>query len=75
MLPLSDSLGHEAGANVPLDVLLHPAQPPTVAGVTPDAGPSTGGTAVTIQGLHLATTTAVSFGKVEATVLDSALCN
>ncbi len=70
-MSLSDSLGHEAGANVPLDVYPHPAQPPTVAGVTPDAGPSTGGTAVTIQGLHLAAATAVSFGKVEATGLDA----
>jgi sugar lactone lactonase YvrE len=67
---LSDRLGHQAGANVPLHVYPQPALPPTVSGVTPDAGPSTGGTTVAIQGLHLAAATAVSFGKVAATGLN-----
>lgn len=40
--------------------------PPTVKGVSPDAGPASGGTAVTISGVGLYGATAVKFGDVEA---------
>lgn len=40
---------------------------PTVSGVTPVSGPSSGGTTVTISGTHFAGTTAVSFGTIPAT--------
>jgi len=42
---------------------------PTVGGVSPSAGPATGGTTVTITGVGLANATAVKFGSVPATIL------
>jgi hypothetical protein len=46
-----------------------PVKPPVpaVTGVSPDNGPTIGGTKVTIIGEHLAGTTKVSFGGLEAT--------
>ena len=46
---------------------------PQVTSVSPNTGPTTGGTSVTISGRHLGTTTSVRFGGVEAvfTQLDS----
>ncbi len=40
---------------------------PTVTGVSPNSGPSAGGTSVTISGTNLAGATAVKFGKTNAT--------
>src|SRR5205814_1761774 len=46
---------------------------PTVTAVSPNAGPATGGTAVTITGTHFTGATAVKFGTVavSATVTDT----
>ncbi|MHB1441078.1 MAG: glycoside hydrolase domain-containing protein, partial [Cuniculiplasma sp.] len=41
--------------------------PPTVSGVTPNSGPSTGGTNVTVTGTGFVTGTTVTFGGVAAT--------
>src|SRR3979409_1572148 len=41
--------------------------PPTVSGVTPIYGPSTGGTSVVISGTNFASVSSVQFGSVAAT--------
>ena len=43
-----------------------PDTPPTVTAVTPNSGPTTGGTAVTITGTNFSTGSTVSFGGVAA---------
>ncbi len=43
--------------------------PATIDSVSPDSGPATGGTTITITGTHLAGTTAVAIGGVPATNL------
>jgi large repetitive protein len=45
-----------------------PSQPPTVTGVTPNLGPTAGGTAVTITGTNLGGATSVHFGTVTAPI-------
>src|SRR6478752_3936698 len=45
----------------------HPAKPPRVAKVSPAAGPTTGGTRVTIKGKRFKGVTAVLFGTTRAT--------
>jgi IPT/TIG domain/FG-GAP repeat len=42
---------------------------PSVEGLTPDRGPTSGGTSVTITGEHLANATAVRFGESEAAIV------
>jgi hypothetical protein len=44
------------------DRFTYVASPPTVTGVTPNSGPTTGGTVVTITGTNFIDATAVSFG-------------
>jgi hypothetical protein len=43
--------------------------PPTVTGVTPTTGPTTGGTSVTIAGTNLTNATTVEFGTATATII------
>jgi hypothetical protein len=43
--------------------------PPVVAGISPNVGPHTGGTSVTISGTGLANATAVHFGSTAATII------
>ena len=45
---------------------------PTVTGVSPAAGPASGGTTVTITGANLANATAVKFGTALATIISDA---
>jgi hypothetical protein len=45
-----------------------PSQPPVVTGVTPNVGPTAGGTAVTISGTNLGGATSVHFGTVTASI-------
>lgn len=44
-----------------------PPPPPTVSTIVPSSGPTAGGTAVTINGTNLGSTTAVTFGGAAAT--------
>lgn len=44
------------------------ADPPTVVGVSPNTGPTTGGTSVTITGTNLSGATGVYFGSTSATI-------
>lgn len=44
-----------------------PPPPPTVSTIVPSSGPTAGGTAVTINGTNLGSTTAVTFGGTAAT--------
>jgi hypothetical protein len=53
-----DNANAISSGSTPLDV----AAPPTLSGVSPDVGPATGGTAVTITGTNFAPTTTVRFG-------------
>ena len=47
---------------------LAPPPPPTLTGITPSSGPTTGGTAVTLTGTNLANATGVTFGTSPGTV-------
>ena len=49
-------------------ILSYNPPPPTVTGVSPDAGPEAGGTPVTITGTHLATALQARFGTVAVAV-------
>lgn len=46
--------------------------PPTVIGINPPSGPTTGGQEVIISGTNLGGTTSVAFGGVAATIVDAA---
>jgi IPT/TIG domain len=51
--------------------VLSPTTPPALTGVSPAAGPNTGGTLVTITGTNLAGATAVNFGPIQITSFTS----
>ena len=53
-------------AVVPADQFTYQA-PPTVTGISPAAGPTAGGTVITITGTNLTNATAVTFGSTAAT--------
>jgi len=57
--------GSEAGKEIELSAEVQPT--PVITSVAPDFGPVAGGTAVTITGTDLASTSAVKFGTVPAT--------
>ncbi len=65
------TLSDNANATVSADaVWIVPAPPvPTVTGISPTTGPTTGGTTVTIAGTNLAGATMVKFGAVSATIV------
>ncbi|HEY2397634.1 MAG TPA: IPT/TIG domain-containing protein [Solirubrobacteraceae bacterium] len=56
--------GTAYGADATFRTLLH--NPPTVTSLTPQTGPASGGTSVTITGTDLTETTAVNFGSTPA---------
>jgi len=61
----------DGGKAVVLTALGTKATPPAVNGVSPGAGPTTGGTLVTITGTNLAGATAVDFGTTTVTSFPS----
>ncbi|QEE60478.1 choice-of-anchor G family protein [Salinibacterium sp. dk2585] len=61
---------HPVAGSAPLDFTYVAPGAPAVTGITPDRGPETGGTPVTISGTDLAEVTAVTFNGVPATDVD-----
>jgi hypothetical protein len=62
--------GHENTAKASFKVTVTAtAAPPVITSVTPNEGPETGGTTVTIKGEHLETATEAKFGTTPATEL------
>lgn len=65
---VSDAIGNYALAAT-VGTFSISIQPPSVTGVTPNAGPIAGGTTVIITGANLANATSVSFGSVAGSIL------
>ena len=67
----SDATDNHGGSepSTVASVLLAPAAGPAVSTIAPSAGPTAGGTKVTITGLALANATAVDFGTVQGTIV------